>query len=891
MLLCAVLLNKVTYRVRSRENSQRPPSVLDSETLEGSVEALQTEICDVVAYSVRIRGSIVECKRSPQYRAQTSRPEAATTSTSSPSSTKSTGSAGIKQETSMVDLSSIQQSIGDLVRTQSITHSQHQQVLQSQEDLIKQHQLVVQQMQASSPQPQPAPTSSVKLPKFEIPTFSGDFLKWAEFHDMFVASIDANQGLSGVQKLSYLRDHVTGLARDAIAGLPISDTNYTTALDILRKRFGNDQLRVNAHYTAIMDLPPASNANPSLRRLHDALEVHLRSLTALGENVNQAVFVSMITNKFPRTTLAALELKKGPQSWTVSDLRAAVANFIIANEAADRLSQPPKKSHESPSASASGQSLVASASATSKAKPKRVCVFCSSEAHFSDECNKYTTVEARKSVAKQRCFKCLRSGHSVHDCSSKRRCFYCHNPAHHSSLCPDKFTAASTQRQASTMSPNAQSFKPKPATSTVANADHQIMMQTAVAPFLSSKLKPINGRILFDTGSTKTYITQAYRDQFDLPTIGNETLSLATFGNNKRKSTVYAKVSLTMQCKDGSTRAIQASVLPNITAPIARCPLASSFPLLQSLPLAEPVSSSAEPMVVDVLIGLDHYYDIIGKDRTELSGGLVLLDSVLGFICTGSLPVPGTTEAQSCLAHQTDTDPEFDLRKFWSTESLGTFDDTSSQDLVGERFANSISFAEGRYAVSWPWRDSHPPLPTNYGLAFGRLKAQVRRLEAHPELLDRYDTVIQDQLDRGMIEDVPRGFTTNQIHYLPHHSVLKPTATTTKLRVVYDASAKCSEKLASLNDCLHAGPNLVPDLCGILLRFRLSPVAISGDVEKAFLQIGLHSHDRDVTRFLMAARCIQLSYSRQHTATSFLSCSVWRCQQSISLGCHYSASS
>ncbi|XP_065182717.1 uncharacterized protein LOC135813554 [Sycon ciliatum] len=101
-----------------------------------------------------------------------------------------------------------------------------------------------------------------------------------------------------------------------------------------------------------------------------------------------------------------------------------------------------------------------------------------------------------------------------------------------------------------------------------------------------------------------------------------------------------------------------------------------------------------------------------------------------------------------------------------------------------------------------------------------------------------------------MIEDVPRGFTTNQIHYLPHHSVLKPTATTTKLRVVNDASAKCSEKLASLNDCLHAGPNLVPDLCGILLRFRLSPVAISGDVEKAFLQIGLHSHDRDVTRFL-----------------------------------------
>ena len=79
---------------------------------------------------------------------------------------------------------------------------------------------------------------------------------------------------------------------------------------------------------------------------------------------------------------------------------------------------------------------------------------------------------------------------------------------------------------------------------------------------------------------------------------------------------------------------------------------------------------------------------------------------------------------------------------------------------------------------------------------------------------------------------------------------MKPSNQTTKVRVVYDASARCSGSSPSLNDCLLQGPSLLPDLCGILLRFRLSPVAVCSDIEKAFLQLGLNVADRDVTRFL-----------------------------------------
>uniref|UniRef100_A0A7I4YA28 Integrase catalytic domain-containing protein n=2 Tax=Haemonchus contortus TaxID=6289 RepID=A0A7I4YA28_HAECO len=54
----------------------------------------------------------------------------------------------------------------------------------------------------------------------------------------------------------------------------------------------------------------------------------------------------------------------------------------------------------------------------------------------------------------------------------------------------------------------------------------------------------------------------------------------------------------------------------------------------------------------------------------------------------------------------------------------------------------------------------------------------------------------------------------------------------------------------SLNDCLHPGPSILPDLVGILLRSRLKPILLVADVEKAFLQFSLQLNQRDATRFL-----------------------------------------
>ena len=95
------------------------------------------------------------------------------------------------------------------------------------------------------------------------------------------------------------------------------------------------------------------------------------------------------------------------------------------------------------------------------------------------------------------------------------------------------------------------------------------------------------------------------------------------------------------------------------------------------------------------------------------------------------------------------------------------------------------------------------------------------------------------------LEDTQEG----KVHFLPHHVVIRQDKETTKLRVVYDASAKC-QGAPSLNNCLYSGSNFEQCILDILQRFRTHKIAVTADVEKAFLMIAISERDRDALRFL-----------------------------------------
>ena len=149
-----------------------------------------------------------------------------------------------------------------------------------------------------------------------------------------------------------------------------------------------------------------------------------------------------------------------------------------------------------------------------------------------------------------------------------------------------------------------------------------------------------------------------------------------------------------------------------------------------------------------------------------------------------------------------------------------------------------------------------------YIAALGDSRTQtLQRYQANERALLRkgtwepFQAVIQEYINLGHVQPVPQPSltTAKESYYLPMHGVVKSSSTSTKFRVMFDASAKTSSAL-SLNDTLLVGPTLHPNLDEILLRFRTYRVALTGDISKMFREVQLAEQDRHLHRFLWRAQ-------------------------------------
>ena len=139
---------------------------------------------------------------------------------------------------------------------------------------------------------------------------------------------------------------------------------------------------------------------------------------------------------------------------------------------------------------------------------------------------------------------------------------------------------------------------------------------------------------------------------------------------------------------------------------------------------------------------------------------------------------------------------------------------------------------EGRYAVGLPWRDGMAErLKPNRASAQKRLDSLTHRLNRDDDLMKGYSEFFQVMEEQGIVEEVPvdQIVSSNPVYYMSQHPVVKESSTSTKIRPVFDASSKSYNGL-SLNDCMHTGPNLLPDLVALLVRFCRWKVALTADV-------------------------------------------------------------
>ena len=72
-----------------------------------------------------------------------------------------------------------------------------------------------------------------------------------------------------------------------------------------------------------------------------------------------------------------------------------------------------------------------------------------------------------------------------------------------------------------------------------------------------------------------------------------------------------------------------------------------------------------------------------------------------------------------------DYDLNETLRSFWELESLG-IRIAEAEKSIHDKFKEEISFKDGRYKVSLPWKEMHDPLLDNYALSLRRLEGLIR---------------------------------------------------------------------------------------------------------------------------------------------------------------------
>ena len=135
-----------------------------------------------------------------------------------------------------------------------------------------------------------------------MPKFDGDVLKFQNLWDQFEAAVHDNDNVPAVQKFTYLRSVLEGVAYHTMEGFEVTSANYQHAVDALKHRFGRKRIIISFLVKSIVQLEPKSNKGvESLRDLHDTLKNRIRALEALGEKLmtHSCIILPILETKLP----------------------------------------------------------------------------------------------------------------------------------------------------------------------------------------------------------------------------------------------------------------------------------------------------------------------------------------------------------------------------------------------------------------------------------------------------------------------------------------------------------------------------------------------------------------------------------------------------------------
>lgn len=360
-------------------------------------------------------------------------------------------------------------------------------------------------------------------------------------------------------------------------------------------------------------------------------------------------------------------------------------------------------------------------------------------------------------------------------------------------------------------------------------------------------------RALIDQGSEASFITESAAQILSLPKI-KRAVTISGIGNNEQKITKSLNIDILSTYNQKFKTTITVFILPHITSKIPSVQANHIWDHLNNIQLADPLFYM--PSKIDILLGSDVYNEIILSGlRKGSNNSPIAQHTELGWVVSGATKQNHNYSPKQSYHIKLEENVDVLLKRFWEIEELNektsyTKEESLCEDIFEKTHKRNL---DGSYTVSLPFNPNcDAVLGRSRDRAVARLLSMEKTFARKPELFKQYNEFMSEYINLGHAKlDSPLETTTCERHqyYLPHQAVIRETSSTTKLRVVFDASSKSSTGV-SLNDQLLTGPTIQSTLFSIIMKWRKYKVAITADVEKMYRQIKINDADHNYQRIV-----------------------------------------
>ncbi|XP_028042418.1 uncharacterized protein LOC114252108, partial [Bombyx mandarina] len=713
--------------------------------------------------------------------------------------------------------------------------------------------------------------NQIRLPTIKLPSFDGNYLKWLEFRDTFDSLINANDTIPDISKFHYLRSSLEGGAAVTIKSIEFTSENYQIAWELLCNRYNNKNVLINNHLKSLFSLESFNReSHRSLRYIIDHVSKNLRALNTLGEHTDKwdSLVIYIIVQKLDSVTSIKWEEYKANLGGSIEledfyrflRQRADILETVQSGSRAIQVNRSERfVSNKEPRHIKTFFSSM----------PKKSCFMCNKN-HRVYECDQFKnlSIEARQAEVSKRklCFNCLRPGHSISNCrlSSCKVCnkrhnsLLCHNNNNHNNSVNKLIRNGSnlnlqTNEVKQNTSHEKQNLNTVASTSAVlttltsCSSNSEVLLGTAVVQVVDERdNSTYPARVLLDCGSQSSFVTDHLKNKLKIKTNSTKSRCISGLNNSISTATEYCTLKLKSRI-NAYTTDVHCMIISNISENLPSVEInPEELNIPSNTALADPNFHKSNK--VDILIGSDVMWNIV-KGGCQISLGEnkpKLIYSKFGWLVAGPMTLTMPSVKSICHFSQEIKDS---LSKFWDLENFImpkrslSIDEQICEDSFNE---NTIRLPSGRFQVKMPLREAPQALGDSYSLAKRCFLNLERRFQKQPKLKEMYSDFIHEYATLGHLTEIDRPSTGN---YLPHHAVLREKSETTKLRVVFNGSARTASG-KSLNDIQYVGPVVQNDLMSILLRFRQHKYVLSGDIEKMFRQVMLDEAQRHLQLIL-----------------------------------------